>query len=308
MRRSLGLLAVVLITPALAYIVFGALMDGTTLWAQAEGLPDYARRVILHFDFGVIGPPTQREAIGHAVLKGAVVDGTLLVGGVIIGTLTGLVTGTIAGAKPRTKTDRALAVGSAAGLSVPVYWLGFMVLVLFAPGQGRWGIPFVTRSDSYRPLTEDPLAWLQSLWVPWVALAIPLAAMCHQLTRGSLAEIREEDMLRTARAKGLRERTVMFRHALPVALPPVIGLVSANMALLVTNVIVIETPFNLPGAFRFAGVGQFVYFGGDNGPGVNFEVVQALIVEAAALIAITTLVCDLLHAALDPRVAARALG
>ena len=308
MRRLLGLLAVVLITPALAYVVFGALMHGTTLWAQAADLPDYARRVILHFDFGLVGPPTQREPIGHAVLKGAVVDGTLLVGGLLVGTLTGLVTGTIAGARRRTKTDRALALGSAAGLSVPVYWLGFMTLVLFAPEQGRWGIPFFTRSDTYRPLTEDPLAWLQSLWVPWVALAIPLAAMCHRLTRAAIAEVLDDDMLRTARAKGLRERTVMFRHALPVALPPVIGLISANMALLVTNVIVIETPFNLPGAFRFANVGQFIQYTADRGPGVNFEVVQALIVEAAALIAIMTLVCDLLYAALDPRVASRALG
>jgi peptide/nickel transport system permease protein len=307
MRRLLGLLAVVLITPAIAFIVFGALMHGTTLWAQAADLPDYARRVILHFDFGVVGPPTQREPIGHAVLKGAVVDGTLLVGGLLVGTLTGLVTGTIAGARRRTATDRGLALASAAGMSLPVYWLGFMVLVLFAPDQGRWGIPFVTQSDSYRPLTDDPLAWLQSLWVPWVALAIPLAAMCHRLTRGAIAELLDDEMLRTARAKGLRERAVMFRHALPAALPPVIGLVSANMALLVTNVIVIETPFNLPGAFRFANVGQFIQFTADKGPGVNFQVVQALIVEAALLIAITTLVCDLLHAALDPRVAARAL-
>jgi peptide/nickel transport system permease protein len=308
MRRLLGLLAVVVITPALAFVVFGALMDGTTLWAQAAGLPEYARRVILHFDFGAVGPPTQREPIGHAVLKGAIVDGTLLVGGLLVGTLTGLVTGTIAGARRRTKTDRALALGSAAGLSVPVYWLGFMVLVLFAPDQGRWGIPFVTRSDTYRPLSEDPWAWLQSRWVPWVALAIPLAAMCHRLTRAAIAEVLDDDMLRTARAKGLQERRVMFRHALPVALPPVIGLISANMALLVTNVIVIETPFNLPGAFRFANVGQFIQFSGDKGPGVNLEVVQALIVEAALLIAIATLVCDLLHAALDPRLAARALG
>ncbi|MGZ4277303.1 MAG: ABC transporter permease [Solirubrobacteraceae bacterium] len=308
MRRLLGLLAVVLITPALAYIVFGALMDGTTLWTQAEGLPDYARRVILHFDFGVIGPPTQREPIGHAVLKGAVVDGTLLVGGLVVGTLTGLVTGTVAGARRRTKTDRALAIGSAAGLSVPVYWLGFVALIAFAPSFGGLEIPFFTTMGEYRPITHDPLVWLRSLWVPCVVLGIPLAAMCHRMTRAALADVLDEDLLRTARAKGLRERTVMFRHALPAALPPVIGLVSANMALLVTNVIVIETPFNLPGAFRFANVGQFLYLSNDKGPGVNFEVVQALIVEAAALIAITTLVCDLLLAALDPRLAARALG
>jgi peptide/nickel transport system permease protein len=308
LRRSLGLIAVVVITPALAYVVLGALIDGTTLWARAGGLPDFARRVILHFDFGAIGPPTQREPIGHLVLHGAVVDATLLAGGLVVGTLAGVVSGTVAGVGRRTRADRALAVGSAAGLSVPVYWLGFMVLVLFAPGEGRWGIPFVSQTGGYRPLTADPLAWLQSLWVPWVVLGIPLAAMCHRLTRGALADLLEDDVLRTARAKGLRERVVMFRHALPVALPPVIGLISANMALLVTNVIVIETPFSLPGAFHFANVGQFLYVSNDKGPGINFDVVQALVVEAAALIALATLACDLLLAALDPRVAERALG
>ena len=78
-------------------------MDGTTLWAEAAGLPEYARRVILHFDFGAVGPPTQREPIGHLVLKGAVVDGSLLVGGLLVGTLTRLVTGTLAGARRRTR-------------------------------------------------------------------------------------------------------------------------------------------------------------------------------------------------------------
>jgi peptide/nickel transport system permease protein len=307
-RRLLGLLAVVLITPAVAYVIFGALMHGTTVWAQAEGLPDYARRVILHFDFGAIGPPTQREPIGHAVLAGAGVDTALLLGGLVVGTLTGVVTGTVAGAKRRGKTDRALAIASAAGLSVPVYWLGFVALIAFAPSFEGLAIPFFTTTGEYQPLLHDPLIWLKSLWVPWVALGIPLAAMCHRMTRAALADVLDEDMLRTARAKGLRERRVLFRHALPAALPPVIGLVSANMALLVTNVIVIEVPFNLPGAFRFANVGQFLYLSNDKGPGVNFEVVQALIVEAAALIAITTLVCDLLLAALDPRVAERALG
>ena len=306
MRRLLGLLAVVIITPGLAYVVFGALLDDTTLWAKAAGLPEFARRVIFHFDFGAIGPPTQREQIGHLVLEGAKVDVALLLGGLVVGTLAGLATGTLAGARRRTNVDRALALGSAAGMSVPVYWLGFAALIAFAPSFEGLRIPFFTTTGEYRPLFDDPLIWLKSLWVPWVVLGIPLAAMVHRMTRAAMADVLDDDMLRTARAKGLRERRVMFRHALPAALPPVIGLVSANMALLVTNVIVIETPFNLPGAFRFANVGQFIY--GDKGPGVNFEIVQALIVEAAALIAITTLLFDLLLAALDPRVAARALG
>jgi peptide/nickel transport system permease protein len=306
LRRALGLLAVVLITPALAYVVFGALMDGTTLWAKSAELPDYARRVIFHFDFGQVGPPTQREQISHLVMQGAAVDFALLAGGLVVGTTLGLITGTIAGSKPRSGTDRALALGSAAAMSVPVYWLGFAALVLFAPSFGHLQIPFFTTLGEYKPITQDPLRWLHSLWVPWVVLGLPLAAMCHRLTRATMVDVLDDDMLRTARAKGLRERAVMFRHALPAALPPVIGLVGANVALLVTNVIVIETPFSLPGAFHHANVGQFIY--GEFGPNVNFQIVQALIVEAAALIAITTLVCDLALAALDPRIAARALG
>ena len=300
------MVAVVLLTPAISFVVMGALYDGTTLWTKATQLPEYARLVLLHFDFGYIGPVTQPESISHFVLSGVAVDGALLAGGLVVGTATGLVTGTIAGARRRSAADRALALGSAAAMSVPVYWLGFMALIAFAPSFGGLQIPFFTTMGEYRPITHDPLAWLRSLWVPWVVLGIPLAAMCHRMTRAALAEVLDDDLLRTARAKGLHERRVLFRHALPAALPPVLGLISVNVALLVTNVIVIELPFDLPGAFRAANVGQFLY--GDNGPNVSFAIVQALVVEAAILIAATMLVCDLLHAALDPRVAGRALA
>jgi len=128
--------------------------------------------------------------------------------------------------------------------------------------------------------------------------------MCHRMARAALADALFEDHVRTARAKGVREALVMRRHALRTALPPVIALVSVNMALMVTNVILIETAFRLPGFFHEAGVGQFL--GEETGHLPGADVVQALILEAAVLISIAMLLADLLHARLDPR--ARAVG
>ena len=132
-------------------------------------------------------------------------------------------------------------------MSVPVYWLGFASLVLLAPDYGGLEIPFFTTMGEYQPLLQDPLMWLKSLWVPWVVLALPLAAMCHRMTRAALAEVLDDDHLRTARSKGIRERRVLFRHALPVALPPVLGLISVNVALLITNVVLDRDPVQPPG-------------------------------------------------------------
>ena len=174
------------------------------------------------------------------------------------------------------------------------------MLALFAPQSGYLlQIPFLSWYGGYVSPGQDPLGWLQSLWVPWVVLAIPLAAMCHRMARASLVEVMDADHVRTARAKGLREAVVMRRHALRAALPPVLGLVSVSVALMVTNVILIETAFNLPGFFRQAHVGQFL---GELGHLPSPEVVQALILEAAVLISVTMLIADLLLARLDPQV------
>jgi peptide/nickel transport system permease protein len=154
----------------------------------------------------------------------------------------------------------------------------------------------------YVPFGEDPLRWLQSLWVPWLVLAAPLAAMCHRMTRAAVAEALDEDFIRTARAKGVPEKRVMRRHALRAALPPVVGLVSVNVALMVTNVVLIEPAFRLPGFFREADIGQFR---GEQSHVPSLDVVQALVLEAAVLIAVTMFLADIVRARIDPRAGAR---
>ena len=255
-RRVAAVCVVVLVTPSLTYVLFGSLRAGASVTDQASQLPGYLSDTFLHLDFGYA--PKFHQPRGQVLLDTMPVDIALLIGSLVCGVAIGLAAGLVGGTRRRSATDRALAVGSALGMSMPVYWFGSIVLVLFAPQSGYvFQIPFLSWYGGYVPFAHSPLRWLQSLWVPWLVLAAPLAAMVYRMTRASLAEVVTEDFIRTARAKGLRERIVLRRHALRAALSPVIGLVSVNVALLVTNVIVIERAFNLPGFFRVADIGQF---------------------------------------------------
>ena len=291
-------MVVVVLTTSLSFVVFGSLSGGVTVWHQLAALPGYLSDTFLHLRLGY--SPRFQKSLHDVVLDGLPVDVALLAGGIVLGVSIGLATGVASGAHRRSKTDRALAVGSAFALSAPVYWFGFIVLTLFAPQSGSLvQVPFLSWYGGYVPFGEDPLGWLQALWVPWLVLAMPLAAMCHRMTRAAVAEALDEDFIRTARAKGVREQRVTRRHALRAALPPVVGLVSVSVALMVGNVILIEPAFRLPGFFRLADIGQFR---GDESHVPSFEVVQALVIEAALLVAVTMFVADLLRARIDPRV------
>jgi peptide/nickel transport system permease protein len=299
-RRLLAVAFVVVVTPTLTFIVFGSLRDGVSPWSQIADAPRYVSDTFLHGRLGYSGP--FHKSLADVVRDGVPVDVALLFGGLFFGVAIGVTTGLISALRHRGGGDPAQGVGSAAAMSVPVYWFGFAVLALFAPQSGYLvQIPFLSWYGGYVPFGEDPLRWLQAMWVPWLAIAAPLAAMCHRMTRASLTESVTEDFVRTARAKGLRERTVVGRHALRAAMPPVIGLVSVNIALLVSNVILIEPAFNLPGFFRQADIGQFR---GEQSHIPGNDVIQALVIEASFLIAVTMFLADVLRARLDPRASA----
>jgi ABC-type antimicrobial peptide transport system permease subunit len=255
LRRLLRVAAVIVLAPSLSFVVLGTLCEGTPLWTVISDLPRYLSDTFLHLELGYDGfYQKQRSALMFERLP---VDVALLAGGLVLGVGIGLATGLASARRRGQPLDHALSIGSAAGLSIPIYWFGFAVLALFAPQSGYLlQIPFLSWYGGYVSPGQDPLGWLQSLWVPWLVLAIPLAAMCHRMARASLVEVMNADHVRTARAKGLREAVVMRRHALRAALPPVLGLVSVSVALMVTNVILIETAFNLPGFFRQAHVGR----------------------------------------------------
>jgi peptide/nickel transport system permease protein len=137
------------------------------------------------------------------------------------------------------------------------------------------------------------LAWLQSLWLPWIILGLPLAAITMRMMRATLAETMDEDFVRTAYGKGLTPARVLRRHAVPAASAPVISLVGVSMGTIITNAILLEFTFSIPGIFslmtRALGEG-------------DLPVIEGVAIAGALLVVLANLLADLLHAWLDPRV------
>lgn len=229
----------------------------------------------------------------EVVKEGFLIDVYLLAGALILAVGVGLSAGALQATRPHSLAARVISVLTAFVLSAPVYWLGLAVLLLFAPGVGSVvEIPFLSTVDGYRPLSADPLGWLEGIWMPCLIIGAPLMAACARMAAAQLGGALEEDFVRTARGKGVGGAGVVWRHALPVAAAPVIALIGANMNLLLTNLALIEVVFNIPGGFRYierALVNRDV------------DLVQALVLEATFLIVVANFVSDAVVARLDPR-------
>jgi peptide/nickel transport system permease protein len=256
-----------------------------------EELVDYLRGVFLHYDFGV-GWDRQGRPVAETINQGLPADISLLAGGLVVGTVAGMAGGAVCAMRPRTLTARVLDALAAFFLCAPVYWVGLMLILTFGEGFGLIPIPFF-RTNIYEPISQDPGAWLQALIVPWLVLGAPLAALCLRMTRAAMTDVLHEDYLRTALAKGLSSSAVARRHALPAASSPVLTLVGVNMATLVTNVVLVEHAFSIPGLFQ--GLTEAMEDG-------NFPLLQGMTIVTAALVVVTNLVIDVIHGWIDPRV------
>jgi peptide/nickel transport system permease protein len=222
-------------------------------------------------------------------------DLSLLIGAMLVGSGLGIVGGTFCARRPGTFAARALQVLAALALCAPVYFIGFLVVLLFAPSVGApIPIPLVT-VNSYQGLGEDPIAWLRALLVPWVVAGLPLAAQCLRMIRATLPDVITEDYVRTATAKGLSPRRITFIHTLPVALPPTLALIGAYIPIMIANVILVEAVFGIPGIYRL--IPNAV-------DGRNFPVLMAIVIVGSILVVVANAIADVLQAALDPRVRA----
>jgi peptide/nickel transport system permease protein len=254
----------------------------------------YLRDVFLRADFGV---STQRPFLPvRSMLADAVpADLSLLLGAMLVGSVLGVLGGTVCARRPGTFAARALQGLAAVFLCAPVYFVGFLVILLFAPNVGApIPIPLVT-VNTYQGLGEDPIAWLRALLVPWFVAGLPLAAQCLRMVRATLPEVVGEDYVRTATAKGLTPRRITFRHTLPVALPPTLVLIGTYIPIMLANVILVEAVFGIPGIYRL--IPNAV-------DGRNFPVLMAIVIVASVLVVVFNAIADVLQAALDPRVRA----
>ena len=207
--------------------------------------------------------------------------------------LLGMAGGLVVALRPDTLRARALELMTAVVLSAPPYWMAFLVLIWFAPGTGYvLEVPFVSALMDYPDEGADLARYAKALWMPAVLVGLPLAAAVLRITSSTLREISGEDFLRTARAKGLGELRVMRRHALPLAVAPVAALTGANMAMLVTNVALVESAFNIPGIYREI---RSVYSFAD------LPMIQGMVIETTVLIVVANTLADLIQARMDPR-------
>jgi peptide/nickel transport system permease protein len=216
-------------------------------------------------------PVTISLAIGAAILW--------LVGGVTIGVISALKRGTI--------FDRFSMGIALAGVSLPIFFTGLISLELFSY---KWPIfPNVT----FVPFTQNPALWARNLVLPWVTLAFLYAALYARLTRAGMLETMSEDYIRTARAKGLQERTVIVKHGLRAALTPIITIFGMDLGALLGGAILTETTFSLHG------LGLFTVLAVQN---QDLPEILGVTMLAAFFIVIANLVVDILYAVVDPRV------
>ena len=295
-RRLLSVVAVMVGVAALVFSVFYAfrpeqISDGS---GYPHQLLHFLDRAFLHFDLGTSWDrQLSFQPIAPLLRHSFPADLSLVAGGIIVGAALGVALGAVAAQRRGTLVARGLDGFAAFGMSAPVYWVGAMFIVFFHPEVGKFARLPISEPNTYKPLTQDPLAWLKALWMPWVLVGLPLAAAVLRMTESTLRDVQDEDFMRTARAKGISEAAVLRRHALPLAAAPVAALTGANMAILVTNVALMESAFNVPGIFREI---RSVYSFAD------FPLIQGMVIEATALIVIANTLADTVLARLDPRV------
>jgi peptide/nickel transport system permease protein len=216
---------------------------------------------------------------------------SLVIGGVILWLIVGLGVGIISATRARSVFDRVSAVGVLIGLSLPTFVIGeFLLLVVFVP-LNQHGFHWV--QDQYSGPSQGLGTWTGHMILPWITLAAVQAAIYTRLMRGQLLSTLGEDYVRTARAKGLTERRVVFRHGVRAALTPVVSQLGVDIGQLLGGVVVVEQVFGLGGIGQ-ASV-QAIY---DD----NLPVIVGFVIIAAAFVVVANIVVDLAYALLDPRV------
>jgi peptide/nickel transport system permease protein len=215
------------------------------------------------------------------------VTASLTFGAAILWLIGGVTTGVVSALKRGTLIDRFSMGLALAGVSLPIFFTGLVALELFSY---KWPIfPNVT----FVPLSQNPLRWARNLVLPWVTLAFLYAALYARLTRAGMLETMGEDYIRTARAKGLPERTVVLRHGLRAVLTPIITIFGMDIGLLIGGAVLTEYTFSLHG------LGLFMIEAIQN---QDFPEIMGVVMLTSFFIVIANLAVDILYAVVDPRV------
>jgi len=217
---------------------------------------------------------------------------SLALGAAVLWLLLGVFNGVISATHPRSLADRGLTLFSLFFYSFPSFLLGLLLLYFLYFRLTLAGFNWFP-AGGYAPIVDGVGPWFQHLVLPWVALALLLAATYTRLTRGSMLDVLGEDYIRTARSKGIRESRVVVVHGLRSALTPVVTQFGIDLGQLVGGVVVIETVFSLPGLGQTAVVAINQQ---------DLPVIIGIVLFASAAVVVANILVDIGYAVLDPRV------
>lgn len=247
---------------------------------------NYMGRVI-RLDFGPTYESRGAESVQEVIVRQFPVSMRIGLVGIVFAVIVGLPLGIISALKQNTWVDYVSLGISTLGISVPTFVSGLLLLILLSQ---TFGVSPIKRPEAWQGIFST--AYL----LPGMVLGLGTTAFIARLTRSSVLEIKRQDYVRTARAKGLSENPVVIRHILRNALLPVVTIVGPAAADLITGSIIIETIFNAPGLGR-----TFVQSIGKR----DYSVIMGVTIFYAVLIALANVLVDLAYGFLDPRIRTR---
>jgi peptide/nickel transport system permease protein len=311
LRRLLWTIFLLFVITALVFLIFDVLptADPAQLRAGRNATPEtvaairaqlnlddplivrfgrYVSDLILHLDFGT---SVVNDAPVWDQIKQAIPNTIMLVlGAAVIWFVAGVAVGMISAVRRGSFLDRASMTLALVAISAPVYWLGLVALYLFSSDLGVIGIfPPAGTYDAAQGIFSN----LSSLFLPWLELAAAFSAVYARLLRSNLLETMSEDYIRTARAKGLAESRVIFRHGLRSAITPIITVLGLDIGILLGGAILTESVFGIPG------IGRLAF---DAIQRNDIAIVQGATLFLALGVCLMSLLVDILYAFLDPRV------
>jgi len=264
-------------------VQYGRYLKGIVAGRDFNNGPDktHCPRPCLGFSF------KSDEPVWPLMLDRLPITISLAVGAGAIWLVSGVLTGILSALKRGTVFDRAAMSVALAGVSLPVYFTGLLSLSLFS-----YQFHFLPNVH-YVGFTDNPLQWARNLLLPWIVLAFVYSATYARLTRANMLETMGEDYIRTARAKGLPERTVIARHGFRAALTPIVTIFGLDLGGLLGGAVLTETVFGFPGVGKLAvdAIGQ-----------QDLPIILGVTLFAAFFIIMANLVVDVLYAYIDPRV------
>ncbi|MGB9112702.1 MAG: ABC transporter permease [Acidimicrobiales bacterium] len=232
------------------------------------------------------------ESVNSIISQAFPITLSLVIGAAVIWFTIGVLSGVASAVRPRSLLDRVFTVLALFFYSMPSFVLGLLLLELLYFELSLHGLHWFPASGYVSP-TQSVFGWAQHLILPWITLALVSAAAYTRLTRTSMLDVLGEDYIRTARAKGLRESRITFRHGLRAALAPVITQLGIDTGTLFGGAVITEVVFGLPG-LGYTAVQAIT--------NQDLPVIIGVVVVTAAAVVVANLLVDIGYAMLDPRV------